>query len=90
MKRIILSLTLLLSGCGTVLPVVPSLPVLPQKLAEPCPALQKLNDDAKLSDVSQTVHANYMMYYKCAIRHDMIVEWYNIHKQIFDDIKEQK
>jgi uncharacterized protein YceK len=49
-------LALLLSGCSTVVPVTARFPEPPGKGATTaCPALQKLNSDAKLSDVANTV-----------------------------------
>ena len=34
------------------------------------PQLQKLNNDAKLSDVATTVTTNYSTYYECAVKND--------------------
>jgi hypothetical protein len=47
-----------------------------------CPALQKLNNDAKLSDVANTVTVNYSTYYECAVKTDAWQEWYRIQKHI--------
>ena len=49
-----------------------------------CPALQKLKDDAKLSDVANTVTVNYGTYYECAVKADAWIEWYGIQKHIFE------
>ena len=49
-----------------------------------CPALQKLNSDAKLSDVANTVTVNYGTYYECAVKSDAWQEWYAIQKIIFE------
>jgi hypothetical protein len=80
-----LLITLLLSGCSTVVPVTARFPEPPAKGATTaCPALQKLNSDAKLSDVANTVTVNYSTYYECAVRADAWQEWYRIQKHIFE------
>ena len=78
-------LAVLLTGCSTVVPVAVKFPDAPGKSATvPCPTLQKLNDDAKLSDVARTVTLNYSTYYECAIKADAWQEWYQIQKHIFE------
>jgi len=80
-----LLIALLLSGCSTVVPVVAKFPDAPGKGAmTACPALQKLKDDAKLSDVANTVTVNYSTYYECAVRADAWQEWYAVQKIIFE------
>lgn len=80
-------LALLLAGCSTTVPVTAQFPELPEKLQGRCPQLQSLADDAKLSDVAKTVTNNYSTYYDCAVKHDAIVEWYQIQKKLFESIK---
>lgn len=93
MKRVVqlaLSLVflLLLQGClTTTVPVRAKFPELPQKLQEKCPDLKKAIDEAKLSDIAKTVNENYSLYYECAIKHEAIVEWYKINKEIFESVK---
>ena len=78
-----LLIALLLSGCSTVVPVVAKFPDAPGKGAmTACPNLQKLNGDAKLSDVANTVTVNYSTYYECAVKADAWQEWYRIQKHI--------
>jgi hypothetical protein len=78
-------LALVLSGCSTVVPVAVRFPEPPGKGATTaCPALQKLNDDAKLSDVATTVTVNYGTYYECAVKTDAWQEWYQIQKIIHE------
>ena len=78
-------LALLLSGCSTVVPVTVKFPDAPGKGAmTACPALQKLKDDARLSDVANTVTVNYSTYYECAVKTDAWQEWYQIQKHIFE------
>jgi len=76
-----------LTGCSTTVPVTAKFPVVPEKLLVKCPQLEKLENEAKLSDISKTVINNYTSYYECAVRHDGFVEWYNIQKNIFDKVK---
>ena len=76
------------SGCSTVVPVTARFPEAPGKLATTrCPDLQKLKDDAKLSDVSRTVIINYSTYYECAVKADAWQEWYEIQRRIFEGVK---
>ena len=78
----------LLGGCSTAVPVTAKFPAPPGKLAtQRCPDLQKLKDDAKLSDVSKTVTLNYNTYYECATKADAWQEWYEVQKIIFEGAK---
>jgi len=81
MKYVIIAL--LLAGCSTVVPVTVRFPEPPGRGATvACPALQKLNDSARLSDVADTVTINYSTYYECAVKADAWQEWYRIQKHI--------
>lgn len=87
MKSLILSLVLLLSACTTV-PVVAKFPQAPGALVqEPCPNLQKLQDEAKLSDVAKTVTVNYTEYYMCAVKLEAWQRWYREQKTIYESVK---
>jgi len=84
----ILLLSLLLTGCSTVVPVTVKFPEAPGTMAmTPCPQLQKLTEDARLSDISKTVTVNYGTYYECAVKTDAWIEWYQKQKIIFENIK---
>jgi hypothetical protein len=85
MKYLLLALTVLVSGCSTTVPVTAKFPEKP-KYTEACPQLQKLNEGAKLSDVSTTVNINYTTYYECAVKVDKWNEWYEIQKRIFEGV----
>jgi hypothetical protein len=81
-------LSLLLVGCSTVVPVTQKFPEAPGTMAmTPCPQLQKLAEDARLSDISKTVSVNYGTYYECAVKTDAWIEWYQKQQQIFENIK---
>ena len=83
-----LFIILLLAGCSTTVPVTAKFPDAPGNVAmTACPQLQKLNEDAKLSDISKTVSVNYGTYYECAIKTDAWIEWYQIQKRIFESVK---
>ena len=85
--RIVL-LSSLLVGCSTVVPVTQQFPEAPGNVAmTACPQLQKLAEDAKLSDISKTVSVNYGTYYECAVKTDAWIEWYQKQQQIFNNIK---
>lgn len=74
------------SGCSTTVPVKAKFPLVPEKLLEKCPNLEKLKDDPQLSDVAKTVNNNYTTYYMCAVKNDAWIEWYEIQKNIFEGI----
>ncbi len=84
MRLLNIILVLMLVGCSTVVPVTAKFPDVPERLLVKCPQLEKLNNDSKLSDISKTVTVNYTTYYECAVKHDGLVEWYRIQKDIFD------
>lgn len=84
---IILLVIIVLTGCTSV-PINRKFPEAPSKIVmEGCPNLEKIKDDAKLSDVAKTVTTNYSTYYECAVKVDTWVEWYQIQKNIFESIK---
>ena len=76
------------AGCSTAVPVTAKFPEPPGKGAMlVCPDLQKLKDNAKLSDVATTVTVNYGTYYECAVKTDAWQEWYQIQRRIFEGVK---
>ena len=84
---LVLLVMFFISGCSTTVPVTAKFPDVPAKLLEKCPNLQKVQDEAKLSDVAKTVTVNYSTYYDCAVKHDAMIEWYQIQKTIFESVK---
>jgi hypothetical protein len=85
---IFIILAFLATGCSTVVPVTVKFPEAPGNIAlTACPQLQKLQEDAKLSDISKTVSINYTTYYECAVKTDAWIEWYQKQKQIFEKVK---
>ena len=87
MKYLVLLIAVILTACSTAVPVVAKFPDAPGRLAtERCPNLQKLADDARLSDIARTVTINYGTYYECAVKADAWQEWYEIQKRIFEGV----
>ena len=87
MKLVVLAISLALTACSTLVPVSMTFPEAPGKQAQvACPNLQKLKDNALLSDVSRTVTINYSTYYECAVKTDAWIEWYQIQRHIFESV----
>jgi hypothetical protein len=87
MKFLLISIILLLSACTTV-PVTAKFPQAPGTLVqEPCPNLQKLQEEAKLSDVAKIVTVNYTEYYMCAVKLEAWQRWYREQKTIYESVK---
>jgi hypothetical protein len=78
---------IVLSGCSTTVPVKAKFPELPERLQTKCPMLEKLKEEAKLSDIAKTLNVNYSTYYECAVKHDATIEWYQTQKRIFESVK---
>ena len=88
MKSLAIALVLLLSACSTTVPVTAKFPQPPGTLVqEPCPNLQKLAEQAKLSDVAKTVTVNYTEYYTCAVKLEAWQRWYHEQKVIYEGLK---
>lgn len=85
--KYLLILVFVLTGCSTTVPVTAKFPVIPERLLVKCPNLEKIKDDTKLSEVAKTVTVNYSTYYDCAVKHDGIVEWYQVQKKIYESVK---
>lgn len=86
MKYLLIALTVLVSGCSTTVPVTMKFPEKPADV-DACPQLKKLDDSAKLSDVSTTLNNNYTTYYECSVKNDTWNEWYQTQKRIFEKVK---
>lgn len=84
MKKILL-ISMLLSGCSTVVPVKAKFPAAPDMLMTKCPALVQVKEDAKLSEVATVVANNYTTYYECAVIAKGWQEWYQIQKNIYEN-----
>ena len=87
MKYITCFLLVLLTGCSSLVPVKAKFPDVPERIMVKCPQLEKVSETPTLSDVAKTVTNNYTTYYECAVKHDALVEWYKIQKNIFESVK---
>jgi len=85
-KLLALVLVFMFAGCTSV-PVKRKFPEVPDTLKVKCPQLKKLDDGAKLSDISKNITENYTTYYECAIKTDSWIEWYDTQKKIFEEVK---
>lgn len=62
---IVIMTLLIIIGCSTTVPVTAKFPQAPERLMQKCPPLEKLEKEAKLSDVAKTVTNNYTKYHEC-------------------------
>lgn len=84
MKRLVLTLAILLSACTSV-PVKQKFPEAPAKLMTKCPNLKTVEGDkVSITDMLKVVVENYSTYYQCAVITDGWQEWYQVQKIIFD------
>jgi hypothetical protein len=85
---IVVMLMLAITGCSTVVPVVAKFPDAPGRSAMvPCPQLEQIPGEARLSDITKSVVQNYTTYYACAVKSDAWIEWYSVQKKIFEGAK---
>lgn len=85
MKWTISVTAIFLTSCTTVVPVKQTFPDVPSTLLERCPQLVQLAPtETAITDLLRVVVKNYTTYYECAVRHDGMVEWYQIQKEIFN------
>lgn len=77
----------LMGGCANP-PVIPKFPEAPVKAGatEKCPDLKKLEEGAKLSEISKVIADNYGSYYDCSMKVDIWIDWYNTNKANYDKI----
>ncbi len=80
---LVLLVAAMCTGCSTP-PVKQKWPDAPTISSKPCPDLDKLPDNVKLSDISKTININYSRYYECAVKVDAWIEWYNVQKSIYE------
>lgn len=86
MKKLFILMSIALTGCVAT-PVHRNFPDVPQELQVACPDLQKVNDNAKLSEVVATVATNYGYYNVCSAKVDAWNAWYKKQQQIFESVK---
>jgi len=87
MKYLAILLVALLTACSTT-PVARKFPEAPPVLLEACPQLKKIDTETTVfSQLTKTVVENYTTYYDCAVKHDAFIEWYQVQKKIFEEVK---
>ena len=88
MKKLILLFTLSLIGCASTMPPGLPFPEVDSELMSTCPNLKSLAENTtKLSDILETVNANYSQYYICKAKIDGWIEWYTKQKNISETVK---
>lgn len=84
---IFIILAFLMTGCTTV-PVTAKFPDAPTLILEKCPPLKTIEGESvSIIDFTKTVTLNYTAYYECAVKSDAWIEWYQVQKKIFEEIK---
>jgi hypothetical protein len=87
MNKYLSLICIILIGCSTTVPVTAKFPEVPESLIEKCPPLEKLENEAKLSDIAKSITNNYTKYYECSTKHSGWIEWYQTQKNIFESVK---
>ena len=81
-------LAFLMTGCSTTVPVTAKFPDAPTLILEKCPLLKTIEGESvSIIDFTKTVTLNYTAYYECAVKSDAWIEWYQVQKKIFEEIK---
>lgn len=89
MRTLILSLVVILAGCGTTAtPVARKFPEAVPELQVKCPTLNTIEGkDVSITDMLKTVVNNYGLYYACSNKVDGWNEWYDKQRKNFDSVK---
>ena len=87
MRYLIIASLLCLTACTSV-PVERKFPEVPNVLLVKCPQLKTIDTETTVfSELTKTVVQNYTTYYECAVKNDAWIEWYQIQKKIFEEVK---
>lgn len=87
-KTLIIGAVICLSGCASTIMQVPKFPSIPPELAVQCADLKVMPaDTTQLSDVVQTVAANYALYHECNAKVSAWALWYADQQAIFEKLK---
>lgn len=87
MKYFVIALLFCLTGCVSV-PVERKFPEVPNVLLVKCPQLKTIETETTVfSELTKTVVQNYTTYYECAVKNDAWIEWYQVQKKIFEEVK---
>ena len=87
MNKLLIMISLLITGCSTVVPVSYKFPEAPTSLMEPEPQLTPLDPTKReLSDLLNNVNENYGKYHELVIKYKNWQEWYKNQKEILDKV----
>ena len=87
MKYLLSILAILaLSACSSTSSNMLKFPEAPISVLEKCPSLNKIKDDARLSDLTKSVTTNYTSYHECSAKTDAWIEWYYSQKKLFESL----
>lgn len=90
LRMCVLSLTVLMAGCTTVVPVRQHFPDAVPELLKACPELkQYTGPERSITELLKVVVENYTTYYDCANRVEGWREWYTTQKKIFDEVNKK-
>jgi hypothetical protein len=79
---------LMLPGCSTTVPLKMPWPTVPPSLMEPASDLKPLSADKKtLTDLIENANDNYSSYYTLKEKYNNWIEWYNMQKSIYENVK---
>lgn len=89
MKKLLLLVSaVVLTGCATSVPVVPTFPAVPKELLEACPDLKTVDPkNDKLSTIVDTVADNYQQYYECKDKVNDWATWYKGQQELWKTLK---
>lgn len=83
--RLAILLSILLTGCSTVVPIHVSFPDAPKELEQPCKPLKTTNS-SQLSEFTKTIVENYEQYHDCVAQENSWRTWYKQQKQLFEEL----
>ena len=87
-KLLAIASILLITGCSTTVPITARFPNAPILTLEKCPQLKIIEGDTvSIVDYTKVVTLNYTTYYECAVKSDAWIEWYQIQKKIFEEVR---
>lgn len=73
----VIFLSLVMCGCSSVEYIqVPTMPVAPQSLLQPCADMRLLNGNTQ-ADLIMLTYDNAELYHLCKINNDGLIKWYN-------------
>lgn len=85
MKKLLVPIILVLSGCSATVPVSQTFPDVSPSLTEKCQDLMKIEgENVAITELLKTVIQNYSLYHQCSNKVEGLNEWYTKQKEIFN------